>query len=64
METKYYNSKSHKVNVKALEKDLKYKLDYAEKEYALYYYENGNEGIPDFSSEEFSDFFQMLAEVE
>ena len=60
METKYYNPKSGKVNFKALEKALGYKLDELEREYAIYYYQNGNMGLPNFSSEEAMDFAAML----
>ena len=60
METTYYNPKSGKVNYKAIEKAVGHKLDYEEREYAIYYYESGNTGLPDFDSEAMSDFCLML----
>lgn len=60
METTYYNPKTQKVNKKALEKALGHKLDYEEEEYAIYYYESGYEGLPDFGSERMMDFCLML----
>ncbi len=60
METKYYNSKTGKVNTKAIEKAVGHTLDYLEEEYAIYYYESGYEGLPDFGSERMMDFRLML----
>ena len=47
-------------NKKAIEKALGHPLNYEEEEYAIYYYESGYEGLPDFGSERMSDFCQML----
>ncbi len=60
METTYYNPKTQQVNKKAIEKALGHPLNYEEEEYAIYYYESGYEGLPDFGSERMSDFCQML----
>ena len=62
MEAKFWNSKKRQLNVKALEKELKHPLDWVETEYAIYYYESGNTGIPDFGSERFCDFVEMIKE--
>lgn len=35
-------------------------LDYEEEEYAIYYYESGFTGLPDFGSERMMDFCLML----
>lgn len=56
----YYNPKNGKVNFKAIEKAIKYRLDYEEREYAIFYYESGGTGLPDFGSEAMSDFCLML----
>lgn len=56
----YYNPKTDKINFKAIEKAIGHKLDYDEREYAIYFYESGGEGIPDFGSERMSDFCLML----
>lgn len=60
METNYYNTKTGKVNYKAIEKALGYKLTEEEREYCIYFYQSGNSGLPDFNSEEAMDFIQMV----
>lgn len=60
METTYYNPNTGKLKKKALEKAVGHRLSYDEEEYAIYYYESGFTGIPDFGSERMSDFCLML----
>lgn len=56
----YYNPKTGKVDFRAIEKAVKHKLDYDEREYAIYYYQSGGTGLPNFGSEAMSDFCLML----
>lgn len=60
METIYYDPSTQKVNKKAIEKAVGHSLDYEEEEYAIYYYESGFTGLPDFGSERMMDFCLML----
>lgn len=56
----YYNPHTQRLNKKAIEKAIGHTLDYEEEEYAIYYYESGYEGLPDFGSERMMDFCLML----
>lgn len=66
MASRYYNPKTGKVNYKAIEKAVGYKLSESEREYADFFYEEGScygkdtNGIPDFGSEFHADFEAML----
>lgn len=65
MANKYYDPQTGKVDFKAIEKAVGYKLDPWEKEYAEFYYQEGScygkdlDAVPDFCSETASDFHLM-----
>lgn len=67
MASKYYNRETGKVDFKAIEKAVGYRLSNSEREYAIFFYEEGSnygkdtDNIPDFGSEMHSEFEQMLA---
>lgn len=48
--------------IKKLEKELGYKLNTFEREFAIYWFESGYDGNPDFNSELAMDFQAMLNE--
>lgn len=66
MASKYYNPKTGEVDYKAIEKAVGYELSETEREYAIFFYEEGScygkdtNGVPDFGSETHSEFVTML----
>lgn len=66
MASKYYDPKTGYTNYRAIEKAVGYKLSEIEREYAVFYYQEGCnygkniEDVPDFCSETYSDFVMML----